>query len=137
MGRRTAVSDRACCRTVRFGGEQDRRLRRIAQAVRCVPPHPKSAVVVELVQAIDDLDPTLGPKLLAPDEWPYPVPLRLLVYQSIHSEELCDGGADGPRGCTDANDATCGECGIRRTVDDANAPGAYPQCSSCQFAVNR
>ena len=37
------------------------------------------------------------PKLLAPDEWPTPVPLRLLIFRSVRAAELCDGGTDGPR----------------------------------------
>jgi hypothetical protein len=50
---------------------------------------------------------------------------------------LCDGGADGPRGCPDANDVTCGGCGRARTVEDANVPGACPQCGSRQCTLNR
>jgi predicted RNA-binding Zn-ribbon protein involved in translation (DUF1610 family) len=71
------------------------------------------------------------------DWWPRPVPLRLLIYRSIHAEELCDGGADGPRGCPDANDVTCGKCGSVRTADDTNAPGACPHCGDWQFTINR
>jgi len=55
----------------------------------------------------------------------------------VHAADLCDGGADGPRGCPDANDVTCGKCGLARTVDDTNAPGACPQCGGWQFTVNR
>ena len=63
--------------------------------------------------------------------------MRLLVYRSIHAEELCDGGPDGPRGCPDSNDVTCSKCGVRRTVEDSNAPGACSQCGGWHFAVNR
>jgi predicted RNA-binding Zn-ribbon protein involved in translation (DUF1610 family) len=59
------------------------------------------------------------------------------MYRSVRAHELCDGGADGPRGCPDANDVTCGKCGLVRTVEDTNAPGACPQCGSRQFTVNR
>jgi predicted RNA-binding Zn-ribbon protein involved in translation (DUF1610 family) len=61
----------------------------------------------------------------------------LLIYRSLHSEELCDGGADGPRGCPDANDVTCGKCGLRRTVGDTSVPGACPECGSLTFSVTR
>jgi predicted RNA-binding Zn-ribbon protein involved in translation (DUF1610 family) len=61
----------------------------------------------------------------------------LLIYRAIHSDELCDGGTDGPRGCPDANDVTCGQCGLRRTADDSNAPGACPQCGAWRYTVNR
>lgn len=61
----------------------------------------------------------------------------MLIYRSIHSEDLCDGGPDGPRGCPDANDVTCDKCGCARTVEDTNVPGACPRCGSRQFTVNR
>ncbi len=61
----------------------------------------------------------------------------MLVYRSIHSEELCDGGPDGARGCPDANDVTCTKCGRVRTVEDTNAPGVCPHCGGWQFTVNR
>jgi hypothetical protein len=61
----------------------------------------------------------------------------LLIYRSVRAAELCDGGVDGPRGCPDANDVTCGKCGLTRTVEDTNAPGACPQCAGWQFTVNR
>jgi len=61
----------------------------------------------------------------------------LLIYRSVHAAELCDGGVDGPQGCPDANDVTCGKCGLARTVGDTNAPGACPQCGGWQFTVNR
>ena len=51
--------------------------------------------------------------------------------------ELCDGGADGPRGCPDANDVACGKCGAVRTVEDTNAPDACPRCDGWPFTVNR
>ena len=54
----------------------------------------------------------------------------MLIYRSIHAEELCDGGADGPRGCPDANDVRCGKCGRVRTVEDANVPGECLDCGS-------
>jgi predicted RNA-binding Zn-ribbon protein involved in translation (DUF1610 family) len=61
----------------------------------------------------------------------------LLIFRSVHAADLCGGGADGPRGCPDANDVTCGKCGLVRAVDDTNAPGACPQCGGWQFVVNR
>jgi predicted RNA-binding Zn-ribbon protein involved in translation (DUF1610 family) len=66
-----------------------------------------------------------------------PVPLRLLIHRSVRAGELCDGGADGPRGCPDANDVAGGKCRVVRTVEDTNAPGACPQCGGWQFTVNR
>ena len=77
------------------------------------------------------------PKLLGPDEWPHPVPLRLLDLSVHPPEDFCDGSADGPHGCPDANDVTCGKCGHERTVGDTNAPGACPHCGSWQSTVNR
>ena len=47
-------------RSVRLCGRQGRRLQRRLKMTD-VPPHHKSAVVVELVQAIDDLDPQIDP----------------------------------------------------------------------------
>jgi len=61
----------------------------------------------------------------------------LLIYRSIHADELCDGAADGSHGCPDANDVTCGKCGVRRSVGDTNAPGPCPHCGDWQFTVNR
>ncbi len=61
----------------------------------------------------------------------------MLIFRSVRAAELCDGGTDGPRGCPDANDVTCGKCGLARTVEDTNAPGACPQCGGWQFTVNR
>jgi hypothetical protein len=60
----------------------------------------------------------------------------LLIHRSIRASELCIGGDDGPRGCPDANDVTCGKCGLVRTVEDTTAPG-YCQCGSLQCTVNR
>jgi predicted RNA-binding Zn-ribbon protein involved in translation (DUF1610 family) len=59
------------------------------------------------------------------------------VYRSVRAHELCDGGEDGARGCPDANDVTCGKCGLIREVEDTAAPGDCPQCGSWQFTVNR
>ncbi len=50
---------------------------------------------------------------------------------------MCDGGADGPRACPDADDIVCGKCGLVREVDDTNAPGACPTCGAWQFTVKR
>jgi predicted RNA-binding Zn-ribbon protein involved in translation (DUF1610 family) len=61
----------------------------------------------------------------------------LLIHRSIRSEELCDGGADGPRGCPEANDVTCGKCGVKREVEDTAAPGPCPECGSWLFTINR
>jgi hypothetical protein len=61
----------------------------------------------------------------------------LLIYRSVRAAELCDGDVDGPRGCPDANDVTCGKCGFGRTVGDTNAPGPCPQCGGWRFTVNR
>jgi len=55
----------------------------------------------------------------------------------VRACELCDGGADGPRGCPDANDVACGKCGAVRTVEDTNAPDACPRCDGWPFTVNR
>ncbi len=55
----------------------------------------------------------------------------------MRAAELCDGDVDGPRGCPDANDVTCGKCGFGRTVGDTNAPGPCPQCGGWRFTVNR
>ncbi len=55
----------------------------------------------------------------------------------MHVGDLCDGGEDGARSCPDANDVTCGKCGLGRTVEDTNAPGACPQCGGWLFTVNR
>jgi predicted RNA-binding Zn-ribbon protein involved in translation (DUF1610 family) len=61
----------------------------------------------------------------------------LLIFRSVRAAERGDGGADGPRSCPDANDVTCAKCGLVRSVDDTNAPGACPQCGGWQFTVNR
>ena len=61
----------------------------------------------------------------------------MLIYRSVRSHELCDGGEDGPRGCPDANDVTCQKCGFVREVEDTAAPGVCPQCGDRQFTVNR
>ncbi len=54
---------------------------------------------------------------------------------------MCDGGEGalwaGPRACPDANDVTCGKCGVARTVEDTTAPGECPQCGFRLFTVNR
>ena len=55
----------------------------------------------------------------------------------MRAAELCDGDVDGPRGCPDANDVTCGKCGFGRTVGDTNAPGPCPQCGGWRFTGNR
>ena len=60
----------------------------------------------------------------------------MLIYRSIRASELCGGGEDGPAACPDANDVTCGKCGLVRTVDDTTAPGAC-ECGSVQCTVNR
>ena len=101
-----------------------------------VPPHHKSAVVVELVQAIDELDP-------APDRnsWRR-ASGRSRSRSGCRStaqcpHELCGGGEDGPRGCPDANEVTCQQCEATSEVEDTAAPRECPQCGGRQFAVNR
>ena len=95
------------------------------------PPHHKSAVVVELVQAIDESGPGTGPKLLAPDEWPNPVPLRLLIYRSVRVARIVRWRGERPDAAApNANDVTCQTCGTRREVDDTAAPGKCPKCGS-------
>lgn len=55
----------------------------------------------------------------------------------MRAHELCEGGEEGPGGCPNANDVTCGKCGLRREVEDTGAPGDCPQCGGRQFTVNR
>ena len=55
----------------------------------------------------------------------------------MRAHELCDGGEEGPRGCPNANEVTCQQCGATSEVEDTAAPGKCPQCGNRQFAVNR
>ena len=72
-----------------------------------------------------------------PDERPQPIPLRLLIYRSVRVKDLCDGEADGQRGCPDANDSPAASGAWCGKFEDTSAPGRYPQCGGMQFTVNR
>ena len=50
---------------------------------------------------------------------------------------MCDGEANGPAACKDANHVTCGKCGLVWEAEDTRAPGRCPQCRGLQFTVNR
>ncbi len=60
-----------------------------------------------------------------------------MIYRTIHSDELCEGGSSGPRGCPRADDVECSKCGYERTVEDGNCPGLCPVCRSTQAILKR
>jgi len=65
------------------------------------------------------------------------VPLRALIYWSLRSDDLCDGGKDGPAGCPRSDEVECARCHRPWRADDTSAPGACPYCGASAFSVLR
>jgi predicted RNA-binding Zn-ribbon protein involved in translation (DUF1610 family) len=63
--------------------------------------------------------------------------LRLLIFRSIRSDELCDGGESAGHACPKAQDAECIQCGHIWQPDDTGVTGACPECQGWNIQILR
>jgi predicted RNA-binding Zn-ribbon protein involved in translation (DUF1610 family) len=60
-----------------------------------------------------------------------------LIFRSIRSDELCEGGESAGSACPKALDAECGKCGYVWQPEDTTVTGACPGCGGWDIRILR
>lgn len=66
-------------------------------------------------------------------EWPDSPGIRWLAYMSLRRDDLCES----PRGCNEATEVSCKDCGNRWEPEDIRMPGECPSCGSRRYFRER